>query len=237
LAIRLFEQSATLSRAEGDHHTRLGAHRNLGLIAQRQGAVEQARAHHAEALRQADQIQDSACMMQALAGLACVALESRHAERSARLLAVVARLHELTGMALTVYSSAGGFEQSIAALREELEDGAFEAAWSEGQSMSLDDAVAYALSAAAHPPTSASTPAKSSDPLSASAPLAVLTAREREVTSLIARGLSNRDIAGVLVLSERTVHVHVASILSKLGCRSRTQVAAMVADLRSGVTP
>jgi hypothetical protein len=85
-------------------------------------------------------------MMQALAGLACVALDGRHAERAARLLSAVARLHELTGMALHVYSSAGGFEQSVAVLRKDLEDEAFETAWSEGRTMSLDDAVAYALS-------------------------------------------------------------------------------------------
>ena len=62
--------------------------------------------------------------------------------------------------------------------------------------------------------------------------LSALTPREREVAGLVARGLSNREIAAALVLSERTVHVHVASILAKLGCRSRTQVAVMAAGLR-----
>ena len=42
-ATRLFEQSADLGRAEGDHHTTLGAYRNLALIAQRQGEIERAR--------------------------------------------------------------------------------------------------------------------------------------------------------------------------------------------------
>ena len=174
---------------------------------------------------------------EALAGLACVALDGRDAERAARLLSAVARLHELTGMALNVYSHAGGFEQSVAVLREDLEHGAFETAWSEGRAMSLDDAVAYALSADADSPTATSTPATPSGPLSTVLPLTILTPREREVASLISRGLSNRDIASVLVLSERTVHVHVANILSKLGCRSRAQVAAMVAELRTGESP
>ena len=74
-ATRLFEQSGDLGRSEGDHHTTIGAHRNLALIAQRQGEVERAREHHAEALRLADHLQDYSCMMQALAGLANVALE------------------------------------------------------------------------------------------------------------------------------------------------------------------
>jgi DNA-binding CsgD family transcriptional regulator/Tfp pilus assembly protein PilF len=53
-----------------------------------------------------------------------------------------------------------------------------------------------------------------------------LTEREREVAALIAHGKSNRDIAQTLNMSERTVANHVGNILSKLGFRSRTQVAA-----------
>jgi DNA-binding CsgD family transcriptional regulator len=53
----------------------------------------------------------------------------------------------------------------------------------------------------------------------------VLTTREREVASLMADGLSNQHIAERLVITEGTVEVHVKHILSKLGFRSRTQVA------------
>jgi ATP/maltotriose-dependent transcriptional regulator MalT len=56
-----------------------------------------------------------------------------------------------------------------------------------------------------------------------------LTAREREIASLIADGLSNREIAEKLVISELTVDVHVKHILGKLGFRSRAQVAGWVA--------
>jgi DNA-binding CsgD family transcriptional regulator len=52
-----------------------------------------------------------------------------------------------------------------------------------------------------------------------------LTAREREVARLLTDSLSNREIAEKLVLSEGTVEVHVKRILSKLGFRSRSQVA------------
>jgi DNA-binding CsgD family transcriptional regulator len=55
-----------------------------------------------------------------------------------------------------------------------------------------------------------------------------LTAREREIAKLIAQGKSNRDIANVLVISEKTTERHVANILSKLGFNARTQIAAWV---------
>lgn len=59
-------------------------------------------------------------------------------------------------------------------------------------------------------------------------PAAALTRREQEVLPLVARGLSNRQIADALSISERTVESHVASILAKWHLTSRTQLAAAV---------
>jgi DNA-binding CsgD family transcriptional regulator len=72
------------------------------------------------------------------------------------------------------------------------------------------------------------TPVAASD---ASAPHA-LTGRERDVALLLAAGRSNREIADALVITEGTVEVHVKHILSKLGLRSRAQVAAWASDER-----
>jgi DNA-binding NarL/FixJ family response regulator len=56
---------------------------------------------------------------------------------------------------------------------------------------------------------------------------ASLTRREADVLRLLARGLSNRDIATALFVSERTAKFHVSSILAKLGAANRTEAAAI----------
>jgi DNA-binding NarL/FixJ family response regulator len=57
-----------------------------------------------------------------------------------------------------------------------------------------------------------------------------LTAREREVAALIAQGKTSREIADLLVVSERTAEGHVSNILGKLGFTSRAQIAAWVVE-------
>lgn len=57
-----------------------------------------------------------------------------------------------------------------------------------------------------------------------------LTRREREVMGLIAQGLTNREIARTLWISESTVKVHVRHVLAKMGARSRTEAIAASAD-------
>jgi DNA-binding NarL/FixJ family response regulator len=62
-----------------------------------------------------------------------------------------------------------------------------------------------------------------------------LTAREREVLTLIAEGATNRQIARRLSVTERTARTHVSNILGKLGLTSRTQAALWA--VREGLAP
>jgi DNA-binding CsgD family transcriptional regulator len=58
-----------------------------------------------------------------------------------------------------------------------------------------------------------------------------LSRREREVLRLVSAGRTNREIAGDLFLSPRTVDMHVRNILRKLDCRSRVEAAGRAREL------
>jgi predicted ATPase/DNA-binding CsgD family transcriptional regulator len=110
-------------------------------------------------------------------------------------------------------------EENIARSRESLGRRAFEAAREHGATMAQEEVIAYALgedTGRAAPPESV--------------PDQALTKREREVAAMVARGMSNKEIAAGLVIAQRTAERHVENILCKLGFTSRTQIAVWVAE-------
>jgi non-specific serine/threonine protein kinase len=112
-------------------------------------------------------------------------------------------------------------------LRSRLDEATFTAAWEEGRAMSPEQAIEYALSAEEEPSKAA---APEEPPTGDGQEPSALTPREREVAGLVARELTNRQIADELVISERTVATHVHKILQKLNLRSRLQIAAWAAE-------
>lgn len=82
-------------------------------------------------------------------------------------------------------------------------------------------------------PGSYSPPAGNIPPAGSPDPLAVLTAREREIAEVIAQGMSNAQAAKLLFVSVPTVKTHLARIFDKLEVRSRVQLALLVNESRN----
>jgi DNA-binding NarL/FixJ family response regulator len=93
--------------------------------------------------------------------------------------------------------------------------------------MSLHDAIAYALSSAATSRPAAVAQSRRHGPGKDGSPL---SRRELEVAKLVAHGLTNREVAETLVISERTADAHVANILGKLHLRGRAQIGAWIVE-------
>ena len=150
-------------------------------------------------------------------------------ERAARLLGAAQAVWRTSGAKVDETTAYSVFDQrSTDALRAAgsgvFETTSFEQAFAEGASYSFHQAVALALGEdddADAPPTASPAPRAGA--------AGGLTRREREVAGLLAEGLSNKDIAGRLVISQRTVETHVDHVLGKLGLTSRGQVASWVA--------
>lgn len=156
-------------------------------------------------------------------GIAGVAMARGQCERAARLFGAADMFRQTRGYPRRFYESARYAEQ-IAAVRHVLGDRTFERASAEGSRLTLEEAVDYALT------SSEADRAETSRRLGKSAVDDPLTAREREVAALVARGQTNREIAVTLVVSERTADAHVQNSLNKLGFSSRAQIAAWAVE-------
>jgi non-specific serine/threonine protein kinase len=205
---------------------------DLGFIELIRGNHEPAAALLEESLRVLRGSEDKFCLAYGIFGLAGVAAARAQPSRAARLWGAAEGLREeigvvsLTQLELQAYD----YEGRVIAARKKLGDeGAWEAAFAQGRAMSIEEATEYAFSQEGIPTAPESTLADTST----DAPLTDrLTRREREVAELVARGLTNRQIASELHLSERTIENHVSNILRKLALASRAQVATWATEQR-----
>jgi DNA-binding NarL/FixJ family response regulator len=153
---------------------------------------------------------------------------------AARLLGVAEALRELIAAPVPLASRVD-YENDLAAIRAGLDDPTFAARWAEGHAMTLEQGIAEAQALKTRAPAiqEPEAPRHAQDAPPGPTHLDMLTPREREVASLIALGLSNREVASRLVVSKRTVDAHMASILAKLGFANRAQVAVWATILRA----
>jgi non-specific serine/threonine protein kinase len=226
----------------------IGARRGLGLLkrsqgqlARTRGKIERAGACYVESLHIARDTGDKASIAAALFEIGKMLCERGDFERAARLFGIVTTTFALRNQSMLTtpndqlgqeHSSrtfpwsrstrmmhpddGGDLEQYLATIVAALGTAGANAGREQGTVMSLDEAIAYGLTSVA-PGTS--------KPPSPGGQSTLLTPRERDVVLLLARGLTNRQIADSLVITERTVAAHVEHLLGKLGFTSRTQVA------------
>ena len=126
-------------------------------------------------------------------------------------------LREQMGMTFSHFDLAHfGYERDLDAVRSMLSEACLKAAWAEGRTMSPERAIDYALFQSTRPRERDAHP---------------LTRRELEVLRLVARGMSNGEIAATLVLSGHTVHRHMSNVFGKLAVSSRAAAVAQAAQL------
>lgn len=213
----LLDEVIAIARDTGDDWS-------LALCATDKGRIAWQRAQYArprdlfdDSLARATTLYDLGAIADALEGLAGALAALGEPDRAARLWGASESLRETHDVVIPA-AERDLYDQMVALGRERLDPPAFTTAWDAGRDLSLEQAVALA---APHPDDAPVTA-----PVLAPAPATAtpLTQREQEIASLVARGLTNRQIAKTLGLAPRTADTHVSNILRKLGLSSRTDL-------------
>ena len=190
-----------------------------GLNAWIRGDLPRAHAMVLEALRLKRPFNDLFGAAMCFEVLAWVTQAERADERAGRLLGSAQMLWRRNGTSLpNLGHIAGARQECERRLRTDLGDAAFSATFASGAELTVEQAFDYALGN------------KVDDSPPAPRPKAgpVLTRRQLEVAKLVADGMSNKDIAASLIISQRTAEAHVEHILTKLDFERRAQIAAWV---------
>jgi predicted ATPase/DNA-binding CsgD family transcriptional regulator len=220
MAVERFERCAELSAALGLRAVEARALQLLGVCRLGLGDLHAARAALAQGAPTIADIGDRFAIpvgLSALAGLA--AQEGR--PRAALMLAGAATAYEEVNQTYRPQKVRVKLDAWLAVARARVGSAAPKL-FDEGRGLRLDQAIALGLD-------------NNPEVAERAGPLAGLTRREREIATLVATGLTNREIAGKLYLSVRTIEVHVDHVLTKLGFRTRTQLAAWMHE--QGLTP
>ncbi|MEO3806992.1 LuxR C-terminal-related transcriptional regulator [Nonomuraea sp. B1E8] len=192
----------------------------LGVEVWRQGDLRRATDLEQQALMVTRSLGDSLGIGITLEALAWIAASQRRHQRAARLLGILQTVWASVGAPLSGYGHLAGYHDACEEeTRKALGETAFDTAVRRGARMPLDEALAYVLQE--EPPSGRG---------DGSERRTRLTRRESEIAQLVARGLTNKEIAASLVISQRTAEGHIEHILTKLGFSSRSQIAVWVGE-------
>jgi non-specific serine/threonine protein kinase len=216
-----FEESLAIWRAMADQERIATALHNMGPVIARLGDHVRAATVFSESLETSNRLRNAHGIALCLMGIAGVVNEpGLDAIQAARLLAASENLRRAIGVQWDPDDRAE-FDRSSVTVRRLLDATTFDAAWQQGASLSLDDAVSLG-NRLLHKLKNDSTKMTRSGE--------VLTRREREIAVHVALGQTNREIANALFIAEKTVEMHIGHSLTKLGFRSRAQLAAWNAE-------
>jgi len=217
-AVKLGEEALDLSQKLGELWFRGNVFNYLAQASLQQGEVGRAD----ELLRESASchlaLSDREGLSHVVETLAWTAAERAAYERAAILFGSAERLRESVGSAVPTFFRPQ-HERAVSAASAGLGERAFASAFQRGGLMATEEAVAYGVD---------SRPATKPARRSGEQPQMPLTDRELEIARLIAEGLTNKEIASKLFISNRTVETHVTNMLNKLGLSSRTQLARWV---------
>jgi non-specific serine/threonine protein kinase len=180
-------------------------------------------------LRVARDMDDRVGTAQCLEALAWIAASQKQAARALALIGAADAVRAAIPV-LRPAQISGYHEAALGAAREALPESAATAAVAKGSAMSAAEAIRFALG-------EASPPAARPPAIPADGSPGQLTRREQDVAVLVARGMSNGQIAATRVISDRTVEKHVQHIMDKLGVSTRAQIAAWSAARPSAPPP
>ena len=193
----------------------------LGQVQRSIGDLAAARAYYVQSLALQRDLGNAQGIAECLAGLAGTAAGAGRPDRAVQIFAGSAAILAEIGVPLAPADQAA-MERDMTGVRRRLGAPEWESGWAAGQALSSDEAVELALVEDAG--------SVRVRPSVRPEPGPALSRREREVTALIARGLSNREISETLVITEKTVGSHVEHIMTKLGLRSRTRIAVWAVE-------
>ncbi|MFN8526657.1 MAG: LuxR C-terminal-related transcriptional regulator [Chloroflexota bacterium] len=219
-------EAVRLCREHGGPHIEVFATATLGAIALERGDLRSAQERMCESLELGQQLGDRAGVAQVLERFVALAVALGRHEDAQRLAGAAEALRERSGASRSL-SGQRKLDETLQPARQTLGPQASAEYRRAGRSLTLKQAVAVALEMGA---TGAEPTPRGSMPLTGPDRPGPLTQREREVALLIAQGLTNRQIAERLVITEGTAASHVVHILGKLDFNSRAQIAAWVAS-------